>query len=288
MLLNELAQMGVCFERMEPIRSKDGVHVARVFTGGKTAVLKYFEKEEFRREIENYRILRSLGIKTLEIYAESDSAILMEDADASPVLRLGIERDHADPALAEKLAVWYRSLHEKGYAYVAAHGAGLYDESECVTPENLALVREKTGTGAHGVWKLIDENLGGILQALKNLPRTLTYNDFYYTNLIAAKDSSFAFMYDYNLLGKGYAYGDVRNVISSLQGGAVDAFLHAYGPTDPVEEAVDDVVCTLATLIAACQRPVFPKWAKGSLEDLQNGFEEKILLLSELKGGTGK
>ena len=288
MLLKELEKMGVCFDEIEPIRVKDGVHVARVFMDGKTAVLKYFENEEFRREIENYRILRSLGIKTLEIYAESDSAILMEDVEASPVLRLGIEEDHADPALAEKLALWYRTLHEKGRAYVAAHGAGLYDESECITPENLALVREKTGTGAHGVWKRIEGNLGSILQMLENLPRTLTYNDFYYTNLIAAKDSSFAFMYDYNLLGKGYAYADVRNVISSLQGEAADAFLRAYGPTDPVEKAVDDVVSTLATLIAACQRPVFPKWAKGSLEDLQNGFEEKILLLSELKGGTGK
>ena len=284
MLKKELAKMGVGFDRIEPIRSKDGVHVARVFMGEKTAVLKYFEKEEFRREIENYRILRSLGIRTLGIVAMSDSAILMEDADASPILRLGVENDHADQALAEKLALWYRELHDKGRSYVAAHGAGLYDESECITPENLALVREKTGTGGNSVWKEIDKSLDTVLQILGSLAHTLTYNDFYYTNLIAAKDRSFAFMYDYNLLGRGYAYGDVRNVISSLQGEAAEAFLHAYGPTDMVEKAADSVVCTLATLIMACQRPVFPKWAKGSLEDMQNGFEEKIRRLCEMKG----
>ena len=37
--------------------------------------------------------------------------------------------------------------------------------------------------------------------------RTLTYNDFYYTNMMVAKDKSSALMFDYNLLGKGYVYG---------------------------------------------------------------------------------
>jgi len=58
----ELETMRVRFDRIEPIRSKDGVHVARVFMGKGSAVIKVFEKEEYRREIENYRILRSLGV----------------------------------------------------------------------------------------------------------------------------------------------------------------------------------------------------------------------------------
>ena len=37
---------------------------------------------------------------------------------------------------------------------------------------------------------------------------TLTYNDFYYTNLAVLKDGTSAIMFDYNLLGKGYAYAD--------------------------------------------------------------------------------
>lgn len=272
----ELERMGHSFSRIEPIRSKDGVHVARVYSGAETAVLKAFERNEYRREIENYRILRLLGVRTLQIYAQTDSAILMEDADASPVLRLGAESDHADPVLAEKLAAWYRDLHAKGRGYVAEYGRDLYDETDCITPENLALVREKTGSAGLPVWREIDAHLDDILRAVRSLPRTLAYNDFYYTNLIAARNRSFAFMYDYNLLGKGYAYGDVRNVISSLQGEATKAFLAAYGPTDPFEEVVDGVVCTLTTLISACARPVFPKWAEESLAELQGDFPEKL------------
>ncbi|MDO4740237.1 MAG: phosphotransferase [Eubacteriales bacterium] len=271
-----LEQMHYPFERIEPIRSKDGVHVARVFSGTRTAVLKYFEKAEYRREIENYRILRSLGVRTLEIIAQTDSALLMEDIAASPFLRLGVESDHADPVLAEKLALWYRALHEQGAPYVAAHGARLYDETDCLTPENLALVREATGTGSLPVWRELEAGLDALLRVVRALPRTLTYNDFYYTNLIAARDRSFAFMYDYNLLGKGYVFSDLRNVTSSLQGAAVSAFLEAYGPFDPAQEAVDSVACTLTTLISACQRPSFPKWAEGSLAELRGGLREKL------------
>lgn len=272
----ELERMGRSFSRIEPIRSKDGVHVARVFSGAGTAVLKAFEKAEYRREIENYRILRSLGIRTLQIYAETDCALLMEDADASPVLRLGVESDHADPVLAEKLAAWYRDLHEKGRCYAAQNGQDLYDENDCITAENLALVREKTGTAGLPVWREIDMHLDDILRAISSLPRTLTYNDFYYTNLIAARDRSFAFMYDYNFLGKGHAFGDVRSVISSLQGRAADAFLAAYGPVDPAEEAVDAAANVLTTLISACRRPSFPKWAEGSLASLRGDLAAKL------------
>lgn len=282
MLQTELERMGCRFDRIEPIRSKDGVHVARVYTGSGTAVLKAFEKPEYRREIENYRILRSLGIRTLQIYAETDCALLMEDAAASPVLRLGAENDLAAPALAVRIAEWYRELHEKGRAWVAQNGQHLYDETDCITPENLALVREKTDTAGLPVWREIDRRFDRLQGIIASLPRTLTYNDFYWTNLIAARDGSFAFMYDYNLLGKGYVYGDVRNVISSMQDQAADAFLRAYGPTDPLERAADDVVGTLSTLVTACARPVFPKWAQGCLDALHSDLPMHLQRLFEL------
>ena len=277
----ELARMGYRAGRIEPIRSKDGVHVARVCLDGGSAVLKAFEKAEYRREIENYRILRSLGVRTLDVLAQTDSAILMEDADASKILRLGQEGDLSDPALAVRIADWYRELHSKGAPYVQMHGAELYDETDCITPEALAFVREQTGTAGLPVWREIDRSLGDLLNAVRSLPRTLTYNDFYWTNLIAARDGSFAFMYDYNLLGKGYILGDVRNVTASLQGGAVDAFLEAYGPVDPAQQAVDDVACTLVTLIMACRREVFPKWAQSSLDELHGPFARKLGRLKE-------
>ena len=276
MFQTELEKMHIRCDSIEPIRSKDGVHVARVRMGAQTAVLKCFEKEEYRREIANYRTLRALGVRTLEILAESEASILMEDAGTSATVRLGEERDLASPEIAAKVALWYRDLHEKGRVWVAEHGAHLYDETDLITRENLACVREKTGTSSLPIWQDIDRHLDAILRIIHALPRTLTYNDFYYTNLICARDSSFAFMYDYNLLGKGYVLADIRNVCSSLSAPAQEAFLAAYGPYDPAEEAVDAVASTLTTLVLACRRPSFPQWAQPSLQELHDGLAQKL------------
>ena len=88
--------------------------------------------------------------------------------------------------------------------------------------------------------------------------RTLTYNDFYYTNLAVARDGGSALMYDYGLLGAGYAYADVRNVCSALRGGAREAFLEEYGPVDGDEARLDAVVSVLNGLISAYGRERLP------------------------------
>ena len=94
--------------------------------------------------------------------------------------------------------------------------------------------------------------------------------------MVVAKDKSAALMFDYNLLGKGYAYTDVRNVLSSLSEEAGKAFLDEYGMLDPVEKALDDVVSVVVTLHLACQRDVFPWWAQALLDELNTTFIKKI------------
>lgn len=91
--------------------------------------------------------------------------------------------------------------------------------------------------------------MDALLSMLRALPRTLTYNDFAYANLIAARDGSFA--YDYNLPGKSHAYADVRNVCAALSPAAQQAFCQAYGPADPAEQTVNAVAGTPVTFIAA-------------------------------------
>ena len=118
-----------------------------------------------------------------------------------------------------------------------------------------------------------------LVSKIKNLPRVLTYNDFYYTNLIVAKDKSSAFMFDYNLLGKGYVYSDIRNVCYSLGENAKRTFLEAYGEFDKSEIIVDDVASVLVTLYHACQRKHFPDWANSVLDDLKNNFDKKVQVL---------
>lgn len=272
----ELARMGVCAELIERIREKDGVIVARVHSGGKSCVFKGFVNPDFRREIENYRTLNALDVPTLRVISATDASLLMEDVEASSVWRLGVEADMDDLDAASALAAWYRRLHAAGYAYVARHGGGLYDENDVITPENLDAIKKKTGTGALRVWTLIERNLDTLLARIHGARRTLTYNDFYYTNLIVARSGGAAMMFDYNLLGKGYAYADVRNVCASLSARAGEAFCKAYGAIDTHEKHIDDVASVLTTLHFACARETFPGWAQGELARLRGDFARKV------------
>ena len=82
-----------------------------------------------------------------------------------------------------------------------------------------------------------------------------------------------------NLLGKGYAYTDVRNVLSSLSEEAGKAFIDEYGKFDPSEKALDDVVSVVVTLYLACLRDEFPWWAQALLDEIDTTFIEKITFL---------
>jgi hypothetical protein len=104
---------------------------------------------------------------------------------------------------------------------------------------------------------------------------TLTYNDFYWTNLAVGRDSSTALMFDYNFLGIGYRYADVRNVCSSLSDRAGRVFLEAYGEINEEEMVVDEFICHIINLVSAYKRPVFPGWAKESLDAVSSGELEK-------------
>ena len=254
------------------IRAKAGISLYRVKSEGKSFVLKVFEKQEDAREIENYRILSSLGIPTLPLLGVTQNAILLPDVEASSEYRIGMENDLSDPQIAKAIAKWYRELHTKGRSFLADNRIPMYDESDLITLTNLDIVAEKTDTKDRDLWKVIREHFNMIRSRIDALPRTLTYNDFYWTNLIVSKDHKKAFMFDYNLLGKGIAYGDIRNVTSSLSHEAADAFLEEYW-NDIAEEQkkADAFMAPLVTLFLACEQEDFPFWANTSLMELING-----------------
>lgn len=284
----ELNKMGIPCGDILILQEKDGVTVARIVREGQSCVLKCFRREEHKREIRNYRLLSSLGIPTLRVLSATDSAILLEDIDCSPVYRLGIAEDLSDPEVARRIAHWYKQLHRLGYSYASQHGDSLYDEADYFTLENIAFIKEKTGTCSAPVWRELEEHFDAISRVLKDTRRTLTYNDFYYTNLVVARDHSAALMFDYNLLGKGYAYADLRNVTSSLSEEAGKAFLEEYGEFDPNEAVLDAVVSAVVTLYLACKREQFPSWAQNLLEELDTTFAEKLerLIHMEEQNGT--
>lgn len=279
----ELQRMNVPYDNIKLLRNKNGVIVTRISYHNQSYVFKYFEKEEFRREINNYKILTALHIPTIRIFDVSDKAILMEDINISEKYRLGCEHDSHDPEIAALIGKWYQLLHKKGYQYILTNQNYLYDENDLVTLDMLKGIKYKTNTEYLPIWKLLEENIEVILRELSQMKRTITYNDFYYTNLIVAKDHSSAFMYDYNLLGKGYAYADIRNVCSSLTDDTKQSFLASYGSYDHKEQLMDDVVSVLISLHMACQREVFPNWAKSMVAELSTSYPEHIkCLLSSL------
>lgn len=273
---NELNKLGITCDSFSILQDKDGVTVARIVSNEKSYVIKCFQKEEHKRELENYRLLASLGIPTIQVFASTDSALLLEDIDRSANYRLGAEEDMSDPAVARQIAVWYKQLHSQGYDYVCQYGEAMYDEADFFTIENIGCIKKKTRTQDAPAWVLLEQNYAAINDLLRKARRTLTYNDFYHTNMVVAKDKSSALMFDYNLLGKGYAYTDVRNVLSSLSEEAGKAFLDEYGDFNPVEKTLDDVISVVATLNLACQRDVFPWWALALLDDVNTSFADKI------------
>lgn len=268
----QLTELGVRNPVCSLIRSKDGISLYRVESEGKKLVLKVFENREDAREIDNYLMLSNLEIPTLPLLGYTKNAILLPDAEASDEYRLGKESDLSDPGVAKAIAKWYRMLHKKGSAYLSGSETPMYDESDMLTADNMQLIAEKTGTVDHALWQVITENYSTIRSRIDALPRTLTYNDFYWTNLIVSKTGEYAFMFDYNLLGKGIAYGDIRNVTSSLSCEAAEAFIQEYGDDIPREQKIADAfLAPLVTLVNACRCDTFPSWAMASLEELENG-----------------
>lgn len=276
-ITSELTKMNIDYKSINILQEKDGVVVARINCENKSFVMKFFQRREFRREIGNYKILSSLNIPTLNIISATDKALLIEDVDNSNIYRLGIDKDLDDPEIAILIAKWYKLLHYRGYKYIEQNSCvPLYDENDLLTIENIEKIKLETNTSELPVWKLIENNFDLIEKLLHKIKRTLTYNDFYYTNLIVAQNRTSAMMFDYNLLGKGYAYADIRNVCFSLSEVAKKAFLEEYGKFDISEVIIDNVASILITLHFACQKTPFPSWANYALKELHTGLIDKV------------
>lgn len=278
----QLEKMGCRADGLDMIRTQSGISVARAHTPDGTRILKYFDDPDQRREIGNYRLLKELGVPTLKIYAATDEALLMEDMEGESMYRLGTGADMADTGIARNLAAWYRILHEAGRGYVRNEGKSLYSELDYFTPANIEDIAARSDTDELPVWKLLRENYGAIAEFMESLALTLTYNDFYYTNLAVARDNTAAIMFDYNLLGRGSVLMDIRNVRYSLSAAAGDAFSEAYGRYDFEKEILlDDVISPVITLAMAYRRSTFPDWARESLEDVKGGYIKKVETLLE-------
>ena len=275
----ELAAYGISPESARIIRKKDGVTVARVDFEGCTAVLKCFEEPAFRREIANYKLLRSLGVPTIGVYASTDRSILLEDLASSGAYRLAEERDMNDPAVVAALAKWYAKLHRAGEEHVRVNGAGMYSEADLVTEENLTAVGKRFGLEGNDGFRALEKAFPMLKKLLDEAPKTLAYNDFYYTNLAVSRDKTAALMFDYNLLGRGCYVTDIRNVQYQLTEENRRLFIEEYGGADERLMLLDEALSPLVSLASAMERDIFPPWAEEAVGEMKKlpGLIEKLI-----------
>lgn len=241
-------------------------------------VIKYFEKEEFRREIVNYQLLTKLNIPTIKLYHFNNSSIILEDINESKQYRLGKKEDLSNPKVALGLIKWYKIFHEQSSLYLNKHPKllnHLYNEYEFITKEVIQDIILKSDSNGYSYWNEFLNEFDKIQSIIKKHTICLTYNDFYYTNFIVSKDEEEVIMYDYNLLGKGFKYSDIRNVSVSLEGIAKETFLKHYTEYDPIEKVIDEVFSPLYSLYEAYRQEKFPNWAIDELDEIHNGQMKK-------------
>ena len=262
---------------LNEIRTKNGVHVWRAAKNGESLVVKYFEDEGSAREIGNYALLQQLSIPTLRVIAAGERCLCLEDIGSDSTLRMGRSEDMNDPVIARRLAVWYRALHDRSAGSEKLRG--LYRESDSITPETLLQLQEQYPAP---VWEYLLQNYAAIDQVVHSVQETLSYNDFFWTNLVVAQDKSRAMMFDYNLLGRSYRYSDIRNVCWSLSPEAGHAFRKAYGDWDVREASVDRCLSAIVTLIHCSTRSAFPHWGQQALAEVRQ--ESYLLCWKQLIG----
>ena len=268
-------------QNFQLIRAKSGVYVYNCLYNGTPAVVKYFEKEDDRREILNYRILGENNIPTIKTLALGKVSLVMEDISVSKDWRLGIPEDFEDTQVAKSLAMWYFTLHENGSA--APELDSLYFEYDSITKENLQTLIHKFPEGKE-LLEFVLTHFNRLRELIYQPTFTLTYNDFYWSNFVVRKDKQAAIMFDYNLLGKGYRFSDFRNVCWSISENAKTAFTEEYyrmyfekygrsrQEDEEIESRIYDLAASLFTLIVAfIERESFPSWAEETRTQVLNG-----------------
>ena len=276
-IYNELLHYNIHESNIEIISNKDGIIVSKVSADKENYVLKYFEKEEYRREIDYYNLFESLKIKTIKVHGTTEKSILLEDIESSKNYKLANPCDLELDQVIISLANYYRALHLKGRDYLENHSdVTFYSEISLINKANIEKLIIKTKYDNIDYWRLINKLIID-LQPFYQVNRTITYNDFYYGNVIVSKNQDESFMFDYNLLGEGLRYFDISNVLSGLCPEMRGVFLKAYGDVDEYELKLNEHLAPLIGLISAYEKNTFPSWAVDELEALKTGKLYKSL-----------
>ena len=277
-VLIECERMSVKVKAVDLMREKDGIGLyAAQSVDGARYVLKFFDNETYRREIVHYQQLQSVGIPTIPLIATTEKALLMEDLSYSDTWRLGEPEDMQSEKIVCVLAAWYQKLHGLGQTLANDPALTWYSELDFFSREGFAMAQARTQSQDAELWQILDSLFDPIRAYIQATPKTLTYNDFYYVNLAVARDEKSALMFDYNLLGIGFPVMDVGNVCASLSPSAAEAFKASYGPLNPQEQFLNEIISPLTTLVIGAQREKLPLWFDDAwAEVISPEFLEKL------------
>ena len=280
---------------VETISVRPGHRLYRIRTHRCAYVLKSFPVGNPGNEIKGYSLLRQLGVPTLEVIAMTETDLLLEDLTCSETWRLANEPDAGDRHVGRAVARWYWHFHEKGSA-LAASGSGLPPflkrEEDLLDRAGIESAGRALGLSRLDSWRLAADHIDLLKRSLSDFGTTLNYNDFHWTNLALSRKSGpgmEAIVFDYDLLGIGTRYSDVRNAVDSLSGEAIAGFQEVYGSVDPGEKTLDRPLATLYALVSAARMVTFPKWAEESRQTVLNGtFKTDLLQAVDLASARRK
>ena len=252
------------------IRYKDGIFVGSVEIGNQKLVVKYFENPQHAVEIDNYKLLKKLGVPTPKIFYSSQNLLVMENLNFSPNYHLATAEDLKKLGTITALAKWYKTLHTQGKKVDITN---FYSELDFITKENLENLKAILQNSEN--LDLMLDNYEQIKTKINTLPLTITYNDFAEENMIAGKN--FAMMYDHNKMGKGLAYFDIQNVCFMLDEDMKKAFKEEYGEIPEIEKIAYEFLIPFITLIMASKMPKFPGWANPYILKAQSPEIKELL-----------
>jgi len=281
--LKNLEYLGVNLDdvrQADVMHEKNGKRLIRLLIGIDYRIL--FESTQGEsNEFLSYKLLQKHGIPTLPVYSifenEEIKLLLMEDLGRSENWDAAYEPDASSYDFGHALGKWYSEFHEKGLQAAGDPDAAfLRRETDELSPESIMNTARLMELTDYGCWKLAADNFCHIQRAIDKFEETLNYNDFSYENAAKSADGGVV-MFDYHLLGRGYRYSDIRNVLSGLQDDAREGFLNGYGSYNEAEKLVDDVVSHLYSLQVASTHKRIPKWAADSIEAVESGQLEKSI-----------
>jgi len=275
-VLSKLGLALVETANVSAIYQKHDYALYRVQAAGTSYVVKWFGGPE-HIEIPAYCLLRECGVPTLPVHGLMEHALLLEDLAVSPVWRLATAEDVERAEVGRAVAAWYRRFHE-ARCRLPEMPSFLAREVDALTPDGIQEIGIRLEMTELPIWQLAADFLEALRSAFRAFPETLNYNDFHWTNLALTREEPLrAVVFDYDLLGIGPVYCDIRKVLSSLGESAQGTFREVYGPVDEQIAVFDRPLSVLYSLLVAIRQPILPAWAQGCAQEACDGSLEHML-----------